>query len=64
MTEETENEWLKESNERTRLILSNLIVIFFREELQKQLELAKRDKKKLRKKLKKFEDDFHERTGR
>jgi hypothetical protein len=35
-----------------------------REELQKQVELAKRDKKRLRKKLKKFEDDFLERTGR
>uniref|UniRef100_A0A6P8IJE2 Protein FAM13A-like isoform X3 n=1 Tax=Actinia tenebrosa TaxID=6105 RepID=A0A6P8IJE2_ACTTE len=34
------------------------------EELQRQVELAKREKKMLRKKLKKFEDDFLERTGR
>ncbi|EDO47841.1 predicted protein [Nematostella vectensis] len=34
------------------------------DELEKQVECAKREKKRLRKKLKKFEDDFFERTGR
>jgi len=35
-----------------------------REELNEQLELKRKEKKKMRKILKKFEDDFFEETGR
>ena len=35
-----------------------------REELKEQLDIASKEKKKLRKKLKKFEDDFLEENGR
>ena len=35
-----------------------------RDELSEQLELKRREKKKLRKKLKKFEDEFFEKAGR
>ena len=40
------------------------IVSPFRDELSEQLELKKKEKKKMRKKLKTFEDEFFEETGR
>jgi len=39
-------------------------VSLFRDELSDQLELKRKEKKKMRKKLKIFEDDFFEKTGR
>lgn len=42
----------------------HFFTFLFREELNEQLELKRKEKKKMRKILKKFEDDFFEETGR
>ena len=39
-------------------------VSHYRDELSDQLELKRKEKKKMRKKLKIFEDEFFEETGR
>jgi len=46
------------------VLLFNIFTLCFRDELFEQLELKRKEKKKMRKKLKKFEDEFFEQTGR
>ena len=49
------------------LLSTPVVLIVFslcRDELSEQLELKRKEKKKMRKKLKIFEDDFFEQTGR
>ena len=57
----------KDSNNTYWLICSSDFIImffFYREELLKQLKLAKKSKKILGKTLKDFEDEFYVTTGR
>lgn len=47
----------------TLIEIANVFCLF-RDELSEHLELKRKEKKKLRKKLKKFEDEFFEKAGR
>lgn len=48
----------------TLIEIANVFFCLFRDELSEHLELKRKEKKKLRKKLKKFEDEFFEKAGR
>ncbi|XP_068710197.1 protein FAM13A-like isoform X2 [Montipora foliosa] len=71
-TQDSDNEGLSDTIQDTLSISTTVAQLreddkfhtMTRQELNEQLELKRKEKKKMRKKLKTFEDDFFEKTGR